>query len=1186
MKDYIFGMKVAESTAGTASDFDTATASGDGNPYGRGYFEDLTQKAKVNNLRVTSIPSPYARMHITDIAFRELISGSDRQNLDKHLKQGISDDYLRAMSHCLDIFELLYRFKDLDLVNKGITIERLQLVEVNENPEDPYIQTLVLYREQYMRTINQRKRLTNGSYLFDFTSLYLLKHNGKTFGATSPFTGFFAKADCDLSGISFNGHKYLTGIKADWVSIQERDAQFLEFLYLLLKTQSGLQYIFENLFKAIQLCIPADKQQQLDNKTADDFNTDYPQFNFGGESLPEIRAKQTLYLRPYGLDCSYLKYMLYCENPIDFKIDQTDYNDQIGNRRFNGKICPWIAVNDVLSEGLFVLPYDIDNTKSTGQKDNKFYSAVCYTDQNEHEHRRCLLPLKKEVLDYFQSFQALEQNIKIKKYDDSHFGVTLSLPLMGAQGTAELHRDYYMIDSKECEYPNGILISLHDPKSFSFGIYPFIKTRNFKNIYKIMFYNSFKDGYKLNFYYQGQNGAVAYVVGTEVQSNTTNLESKNQQYPVNCTYYNVESNQRPINNDFASIDFIELTVTCKKNKGTGAQKSFDVTTIIRPNLIEPTPNGNNVTVAVDLGTSNTYIAYQDQGTRQVQTISTKHQHQQYGTWNELVFLNDMCTKQDDINVPEKVRHDLCLKNDKGGNTSFSTESIPAQFSEFLPTSIGDQTQLDVFSFPIPTVINRLNSYDGNGNLTPGKNVTQGLPLVNSAIPFAYYTFGKRDNAPGISYDCIADGTFKWFFAKNYQGNWVVDSTKENEFNCFLHELLFIVRSNFLCQGYDLNNVELIWTYPLSFHNNLVTQYTNAWNNAFRLYFNSNSNAIMCTSESSTPLFHCMQNPAMQYQFTVLMDIGGGSSDCIGYKNGQRLFTTSFGFAGNALYLEGALNDSRSPRHHNLFACMASDPRLGQLNVAQSLIPGMTPIQSVANAESVSSIMNYGFSNEKTSQNFQNMINYNADPQFLLTMHATALCYHVAQLCKIKSPEEMPLQVYLTGNGSKLFNLLTDQNLVARVFEKVYGKNGRVVCVHNPEPKAATSKGAIAAKVQGQQIFDGNTNVNRVVLLGDAETVFDNAFPPAIGGPLGEELASKIEANIKEYIDVLYELIGGDTGAAIPKAEMLNCMKIVGGYPNVKTLDPASSESLFFQWISLLMEQVSAHIVQKKNYSLN
>ena len=67
------------------------------------------------------------------------------------------------------------------------------------------------------------------------------------------------------------------------------------------------------------------------------------------------------------------------------------------------------------------------------------------------------------------------------------------------------------------------------------------------------------------------------------------------------------------------------------------------------------------------------------------------------------------------------------------------------------------------------------------------------------------------------------------------------------------------------------------------------------------------NLVKYTNESRSPIYECMTNPGAANLLTVLMDIGGGSTDVIGYFQNEPQFVTSFGFAGNALYLGGSMN---------------------------------------------------------------------------------------------------------------------------------------------------------------------------------------------------------------------------------------------------------------------------------------
>ena len=213
MEKYKFGIIAEKVSAQTATDFDVTGV----NPYSSAYFDDPKHMSVCRDIgRITSIPSPYARMHITDLAFKEANCGSATMNRGLMQRRALSADYNRAMSHCLDIYELLFNADRINLQELGITLHKLDLVSTHSILPNiqalfqdqfgrptrlkSYIQTLDLFRDEYVNTLRDiAQRNDVRGYSFDFTSLYILKYNGKTFASTSPFTGFYAKSDCDLS---------------------------------------------------------------------------------------------------------------------------------------------------------------------------------------------------------------------------------------------------------------------------------------------------------------------------------------------------------------------------------------------------------------------------------------------------------------------------------------------------------------------------------------------------------------------------------------------------------------------------------------------------------------------------------------------------------------------------------------------------------------------------------------------------------------------------------------------------------------------------------------------------------------------------------------------------------------------------------------------------------------------------
>lgn len=1189
MKDYIFGLKVKPVNNANRDPFVIYTQVGAGqahNPYGNSYFNDPSYMVSAGGAKITSIPSPYARMHVTDIAFRELTAGRGVLTEDQLRNNSISDDYVRAMSHCLDMFELMYNFSELDLKEKGITVELVDLVTRNRadhasylaaNPSlERYVETLDLYRKSYNAVISSRV-LPGKSYTFDFSQLYLFKYNGATFAATSPFTGFFTKADCDLynAGLNSNGRPMLSANKTDWRLFSGRDPRFLEFLYLLLK-DSGLSNIYANLFAALSQNVDV---AALGTKT---FANEFPDFNLAPQAgeLPKVKTpKGDTYFRPDDIDRTYLKYVLFLEKPFNFKVSLSESKELIGKRRSpdGQKLMPWLTVNDLLSDALFVLPYDIDDK----------YMAVPY-EYNLIEYRRCLVPIKELALQYLDLAE-LVSNLKIKKYDDNHYCALLTLTLTTG-GKIELRRDYYTRNQgMACAYPNGLVVSGNDTKSFVFGVYPFVRSSQFENIYKVMFYNSFDPAsWNLKFFYEDDKQCLQYP-SDQVKRNITSTMTEGNA-PINCTYYQVSGEHLKDGDDCISIAFAQLTVKIPGPLTDADGNPIDIkaTALIVPNLQQVKCVDNLQTyVAVDLGTSNTYIAYKHLSPNadtmdEILDISTVHKE-----FNELEFMHKSHPVKAISNPALTMfNEDAILKESDREGAALKTECLPAQLCEFIPSRIVNDDSIQGFHFPIPTVINTLHELDPEDKANNGS-----IPMLNRAIPFAYYAIGQRENSDGTSYDCMAEGEFKWFYGKNNIGVFAADDTKKGNFDAFMSELMFIIRSNMLANGYDITKLILLWTYPLSFQESLVNEYTKAWENNFAKLFHPEClNAkgeflangrtrirefVKRTNESLSPIFYCISRSAEVHHLTVLIDIGGGSSDIVGYRDSAPVFITSFAFAGNSLYLDGNLNTRPHPapqdNYMRHFVKVASATIKNQTNV-------LDRTRKIDMKAPISSLMNYGFS--QAPDDFANIFN-NEVPKFMLEFHNAALLYHTAQVIYKKSTGEIPMTIFLTGNGSNLISINSANernavNFLRTVLAKLYDKPVEEVetkIKHVESPKRATVYGSI--KGYDSITFNTDESQERVVAFGDADTICD-IKEGEIGIPVGclKGKVDQVYENVKNFINLFYEAQGNRI-PKMKKEQMLKCLETIKGDPKNNVPENFLTDSLFFQFISLLMEEISS-----------
>ena len=176
---------------------------------------------------------------------------------------------------------------------------------------------------------------------------------------------------------------------------------------------------------------------------------------------------------------------------------------------------------------------------------------------------------------------------------------------------------------------------------------------------------------------------------------------------------------------------------------------------------------------------------------------------------------------------------------------------------------------------------------------------------------------------------------------------------------------------------------------------------------------------------------------------------------------------------------------------------------------------------------------------------------------------------------------------MTGNGSKLFSLNTDRDHdIKAIFEYVYrtfgGDEGSdaVAGISNmqitnpPAPKTATVNGALKGLTRGLELNDAS-KAGRIVMAGDSCTALE--LNPQDGGAFvgnDYDVTANVLPNVKQFIDMFYSVIYTTRSPRITKQQMVSYLNLING--NYALNIPPSgviSDSLFFQYIALLMEQL-------------
>jgi hypothetical protein len=258
--------------------------------------------------------------------------------------------------------------------------------------------------------------------------------------------------------------------------------------------------------------------------------------------------------------------------------------------------------------------------------------------------------------------------------------------------------------------------------------------------------------------------------------------------------------------------------------------------------------------AIDFGTTNTHIEYS---------------------------VNDEASKAFDITEADMQIQKLHLTDDADLRGVFN--------SDFLPETIGGES---IYRYPMRTVISESQSTNWSKAV---------YSMANTNIPFTY------EKVMPLSYN-ILHTDLKWSAKQE-------DKQRAHK---YIESLLVMLRNKVLLNNGDLSRTEIVWFYPASMSTHVRSMMEQAWNKAYKDYFDSNFtenvDKITSMSESIAPYYHYM-NKGGAMGIVTTIDIGGGTTD-VYISDGQRNsdcsnnkgFLISFRCASNAIFGDGYNNN--------------------------------------------------------------------------------------------------------------------------------------------------------------------------------------------------------------------------------------------------------------------------------------
>ncbi len=973
---------------------------------------------------LSAIPSPFARMHLFETAFEMINVNRDHDG---------SSIYHKMISDCFDVLEILFNWDQL--ISAGNRLEIRVLDRTNAlhnlvNSNDRGHRNLGEVLDLFLRQDAQSARFQYS------TNFYLLVYNSEVFAGSSPMTLFFVRAD--LNNIKIR--KNASGFYFEAITpFYKRSEEFQQYVHLLFHSSPEYKEKLAKMF--IYLTDSINKIQTHKQEFRVTINQIYAtQFNniaFEQKYKPVYDSNNnpltiyhtnicrhmgvkspgtTLMIKPSKA----LPQLLGGKSPIVPK----QYHDSEGRHNTNiiwpektnvginnrvlvdrGLLYPYLTNDDFLEDTLVQVNYPINED---------YFVTGKYQGFNRVTDNGFLLPIKTFYLEFF-NLNEVSQHLTFIKINQG-IKVELEIPVQGGFNV-KFEKSYYPTATKGNE---GRLITA----KFNFAIFPFYRVNvpQFNDYYKILVVNddtlstTIQRDYIFEFYKDDrritEEPDQPYFVKKTSRVERHGIESSSTYYEIKNTFFNI------------------IVVNCSQ---------LGLRAMIIPMMKEVPLGEKKFTVAVDFGTTNTFVALTDD--------------QHYNTFPEPLKIGEGDIQVVAFNRPN---NDLNQKNIINKYEKISSEVFPLvirQTHEFIPSIIGVDAENVVpkYSFPIRTVI----SEKKNLNLSVRTNADF---LGNMNISFVYEKEPVRQEEEQITSD------LKWTTKNNL--------SNELRIECYITELLLLIKNKIILNGGNPSHSKLIWFRPLSMGQYSRNLFAETWTNSFHRIFR-NEEDPECITESQAPYYYILHDDqAYSSQPILCIDIGGGSTDIVFFNNRVPQIGTSFNFAGNAIWGSGL---GHIARNYNVIILKYSQRISGMLQSAEfsdeekgrleNIIKGFNP-QNTRSED----LMNLYF----TLDNYFGLVGEmkrDSSVKFLILLHLSAIIYHSAQIMKY-SKMSPPRFISLTGRGSRYIHIIepnfqkngVTSRLVNSIISEIYQSPCNVeIITHAGNEKEATCYGGIFYK---------------------------------------------------------------------------------------------------------------------------
>ena len=487
--------------------------------------------------------------------------------------------------------------------------------------------------------------------------------------------------------------------------------------------------------------------------------------------------------------------------------------------------------------------------------------------------------------------------------------------------------------------------------------------------------------------------------------------------------------------------------------------------------------------AIDLGTTNTHVAYKQKNNNPQAFDITEKELQ-------VVRLDKVKVDTPD-NIKATNKYDERQVQGRVINSIISRQRF-----EWMPSIIGE-----TYSFPTATALTHVNPYNSNPTLFSNANIA--------------FFLNKR-------FDLVADGHVNNHSQTFTNLKWSVGNvTSVERLKVFIQEILYLIRNKVLLNGGDPQNAHIYWFVPLSMPPFIQKVIQDAWTTQYQKIFQAQTSKLIKLTESETP-YYVFSKQGKLGDYSLSIDIGGGTSDLLAYQQGKVTLVTSCTFAGNVLF--GNWNDLTNNANNGLVRAFKEEVKKElELMLRQATNSKETKeleelfrineqyLAAERNFNS-SDVLNFWLATPRLG--FKKYFQANPDFKLPFVLYLMGLCYHCTQIAK-QCPEKLaiPSDICFSGNGSKMLGFISsDEDELEEIINEVFKSQLEVPKGHRIKLHTVPEKGNMGPK---QMTCNGALSK-----LPKKSLVLTPQWKPDI--ILGENFGESISQ--KEATDITYEAL--------------------------------------------------------------